>query len=129
MKCVALYLEAGLADGGIAGTLTLAYTLDHNAAQVGLQPLIGLPPLYGLGRGTGTKGVRGITGSIGGEQAAPLHHHAQTTEAEHLHVHRAVLHHMLDLAHGEYPRHHHAANAEILVEEADGLVVGGRSLH
>lgn len=74
-------------------------------------------------------GVRRLAGRVAGEQAAPLDHHAQAAEAEHLDLDVGVLDHVAHLVDRQHARQHRAHHAEALARKVDRLVVGRRALH
>jgi hypothetical protein len=74
-------------------------------------------------------GVGRLARHVGRQGAAPLDHHAQAAEAEHLDLHRGVVDHALHLLHRQHARQHRAHDAELLAVEVDGVGTGGRALH
>ena len=125
---LALDLIAAFADGRVAGRFVPVAPLDQDAAQAGLLARRGVAPLHMRGGRAGAEGVGRLAGGVGGQQAAPLDHHAQAAEAEDLDRHRALFDQMGDLGDGQDARYHHAADAEMPVHEADRRRTGGRRL-
>ena len=86
-------------------------------------------PPHGLGGRTHALHVGRFARGVAGQDAAAFHHHAQAAKAEHLDFHVGVFNDVLDLAEGEHAGQHGATDAEQLLHEVDGLVIGGRPLH
>ncbi len=126
---LAINQVAAFAQRRITGIFAILITVNQHFIETRFQPLRRLLPAYEAGRRTGADGVGRFAGQVGREIAAAFRHDAQAAEGEDFQRHRRGAGQLFHLMNRQHARQYDARDVEVAMIEANGLFIGGGSLH
>src|SRR5690606_16023099 len=102
VKDVLVRAKSSLAECWIACGLARGIAIDQHAIEARLAPVRGFLPAYGVRWRAHALHVGRVACRVGGERAAPFHHHAQAAETKDFDLDSGVRNQSLDLSAGEH---------------------------